>query len=704
MKKIPLNKLKDGECGIVTDPAKSAVPAVQQRLEDLGIIPGTRIRCLYRSPLRDPAAYEIRGAVIALRQEDSCGILVEPVEEDPQQITIALAGNPNVGKSTVFNTLTGLHQHTGNWAGKTVERAEGLWHIHWEEKDKGEEQVVRLVDIPGCYSLESASPEEEVSRDFLKSGECSGVIVVCDGTCLHRNLILVLQILKLAAETETLKVALCINMMDQVKKQGIQIDKELLSQLLGIPVCMTQSRKPAEMRRQLEEMTGNFWLGPETERTEAVWQRTSKALNLKDADSAGLVCLAETIAGQVVRDSGSRKDVTKMDRILTRPLTGFPIMGLLLLAVFWITLRGANYPSQLLSSLLFSLEEPFYCFLHEGLGLPSGFAGMMVYGMYRVLAWVVSVMLPPMAIFFPLFTLLEDWGFLPRVAFNLDRCFHCCRACGKQALTLCMGFGCNASGVVGCRIIDSRRERLLAMITNSLVPCNGRFPVLIAVITMFFGYRSAPLILTAVILISIGATFLMTRILSSTLLRGMPSSFTLELPPFRRPQFGKVIVRSLLDRTLFVLARAAAVAAPAGLLIYVLAGAGVLEPAAEFLDPLGRLIGLDGVILLSFLLGLPANEIVLPVMMMIYMGQGTLNEVTDLLFFRQLLAENGWTALTAVNMLIFTLMHWPCATTILTIRKESGSWKWALAAVLAPFLMGCIFCGAVKMAACIFLA
>lgn len=395
----------------------------------------------------------------------------------------------------------------------------------------------------------------------------------------------------------------------------------------------------------------------------------------------------------------------RLDRLLTHPVTAFPIMLLLLMGVFWLTIRGANYPSELLSKLLFSLEQPFYHLLRDGAGLPIFFCEMIACGMYRVLAWVIAVILPPMAIFFPLFTILEDWGLLPRVAFNLDRCFRCCGTCGKQALTLCMGFGCNASAVMESRIIESRRDRLIAMITNSLVPCNGRFPILICIITMFFSRMFPAFMLTAMILTAVAATFLLTKILSLTLLRGGRSSFSLEIPPFCRPRFGKVILTSILERTALVLARALAAAAPAGLVIYLLANitvgdGSILSAASSFLDPAGRAIGLDGVILLAFILGLPANEIVLPAMMMIYMKEGMLTEVTDLEFFRMLLLENGWTPLTAFNVLLFSLMHWPCAATILTIRKESGSWGWTLVSVLAPLVMGVTLCGITAAISC----
>lgn len=682
MGRIPLNKLQEGERGVIVEEGQE-----NRRLRDLGLIQGTEVKCLYRSPLKDPSAYEIRGAVVALRKDDCGDILVENRPQkstEENRLRIALAGNPNVGKSTVFNCLTGMRQHTGNWAGKTVSNAKGLWKI----KDKEQVKEIDLIDIPGCYSLEASSLEEEVARDFICSPQCDGVIIVCDGTCLERNLILALQILQFNR-----KAALCINLMDQVRKRNISIDTQKLSQLLEIPVITTEAGKKKEMRQSLEKLVAEW--GEGTNPAAAAGYDPARI-----GDPKQLVQEAELIARQVVNRSEEVSDISlRIDRVLTNPLWGFPVMGLLLLLIFWLTMKGANYPSEILSKALFSLEEPLYAGL-AGIGLPISFCQMIASGMYRVLAWVVSVMLPPMAIFFPLFTLLEDWGFLPRVAFNLDRCFQCCKACGKQALTLCMGFGCNASGVVGCRIIDSQRERILAMVTNSLVPCNGRFPMLICIITMFFaadGGIGAAAVLTGVILLGVAATFVLSRILSLTLLKGVPSSFTLELPPFRKPEIGKVIVRSVFDRTLFVLGRAVMVAAPAGMLIWILANVQVgdtslLGGISGFLDPVGRLIGLDGVILLSFILGLPANEIVIPIMMMIYMSQGVLMEVNDLTYFHQLLLDHGWTMLTAVNVLIFTLMHWPCATTILSIKKESGSLKWTVAAILAPAAMGISCC------------
>ena len=379
-------------------------------------------------------------------------------------------------------------------------------------------------------------------------------------------------------------------------------------------------------------------------------------------------------------------------------------MFALLAVIFWITITGANYPSELISRALFWVQDRLLDFA-IWINTPEWLYSLVILGIYRVVAWVVSVMLPPMAIFFPLFTLLEDLGYLPRVAFNLDKLFKKCCACGKQALTTCMGFGCNAAGIVGCRIIDSPRERLIAMLTNNFIPCNGRFPTMIAIISMFFiGGAALPLqsissalLLALIIVLAISMSLIISKILSMTLLKGVPSSFTLELPPYRKPQIGKVITRSIFDRTLFVLGRALAVAAPAGLIIWVMAnltigGTTLLSHCAGFLDPFAKLMGLDGVILMAFILGIPANEIVIPIIIMAYMAQGSLIEFDNLSALKQLFVDNGWTSVTAISTILFSLMHWPCSTTLITIKKESQSIKWTIAAFLIPTITGIIVC------------
>ncbi len=595
-------------------------------------------------------------------------------------LVVALAGNPNVGKSTVFNELTGMHQHTGNWSGKTVSNAVG----YCKHKDRD----FILVDIPGTYSLLPSSAEEEVARDFLLSGEYDCVVVVCDATSLERNLLLALQIQKI-----TPHLVVCINLIDEARKKGISVDIEKLREELGLEVVATEARSGKGLSSLCEAIL-----------------RTSGHTDAKpcdfseDAFSALSERASEIYHKTVSGGIGYSRREHLLDRIFTSRIFGFPIMLLGLALIFWLTIEGANYPSAYLSKLLSSFEVPLHSFL-SSLSLPYPIPDALTYGVWRTLAWVVSVMLPPMAIFFPLFTLLEDFGYLPRVAFNLDRAFSKCNTCGKQGLTMCMGFGCNAAGVVGCRIIDSPRERLIAMLTNTFVPCNGRFPALITLITIFFiGNRKgvfqsaiASVFLLLLILLGIGMTFLVSKLLSHTLCRGVPSSFTLELPPYRRPQILKVLVRSIFDRTLFVLGRAVAVAAPAGLVIWLLSnvslyGDTLLSHISSFLDPFGRLLGLDGVILSAFLLGFPANEIVLPLAIMAYTSGGVLTEITDISSVATLLTQNGWTYTTAISFMLFSILHWPCSTTLLTIKKETKSVLWTLLAFLIPTLAGVLVC------------
>ncbi len=611
------------------------------------------------------------------------GLVIKKVRQSDK--VIALGGNPNVGKSTVFNELTGLRQHTGNWPGKTVTNAQGNCTY------KGVGYVV--VDLPGCYSLMAHSAEEEVARDFICSGIADVVVIVCDATCLQRCMNLVLQTLEI-----TSKAVVCVNLMDEAKKKGISIDLQLLAQKLGVPVVGTAARSRDGLNELMDAV--------ERVACNDVEPRVVKLCDIigKDEDDAvtAIIKTAEAICKDTVTysNAGYMNKDSRIDGVLTGKWTAFPIMLAALMGVFWLTIAGANYPSQIIGGFLFWVEEQLLAFFRL-INAPQFLYEMLVLGIYRVLAWVVSVMLPPMAIFFPLFTLLEDVGFLPRIAFNLDKCFKKCCACGKQALTMCMGFGCNAAGVIGCRIIDSPRERLIAIITNNFVPCNGRFPILIAIISMFFVGSSigggasllSAALLTAVIVVGVFMTFAVSRLLSVTLLKGVPSSFSLELPPFRTPQIGKVIVRSVLDRTLFVLGRAVVVAAPAGLLIWVMANVRVsdislLSYCAGFLDPFARLLGLDGVILLGFILGFPANEIVIPIIIMAYMAAGNIMELDNLSALKELLVANGWTWITAVCVMLFSLMHWPCSTTLLTISKETQSFKWTVVSLVVPTVIG----------------
>lgn len=601
--------------------------------------------------------------------------------------TVALAGNPNVGKSTVFNALTGSRQHTGNWSGKTVACA--------ERRLRG--GGLTLTDLPGTYSLRAHSEEERAAREFLVSGQACAVVLVADAGCLERSLILALQILEVQKNA-----ILCLNLMDEAAKKGIEIDVDALERELGIPVIPCAARQGKGLH-ELEAAIRRAAAGEnETHPTAIRYPAMDEDLTEEQRDdiaTAAAALRAEEIALTCVRqpECACARDDRADDVILSRRF-GVPLMLLLLAGVFYITLFGANVPSEWLSTHLLALGTPFAGALAK-LGLPPFFVSMLTDGLWRVLATVVSVMLPPMAIFFPLFTLLEDAGYLPRVAFQLDHAFQCARASGKQSLTMCMGFGCNACGVSGCRIIDSPRERLIAILTNSFAPCNGRFPLLIFLCSVFFAGSAAggALLLTGVIAASVGLTLLVSRILSATVLRGEAVSFALELPPYRMPQIGRVIVRSVRDRTLFVLARAAAVAAPAGVLIWILANVQIentalLSHITAFLDPAARMFGIDGVILLAFILGFPANELVMPLIVMGYLSSGTIASGVDFASFRALLLANGWTVQTALCTLVLTVAHAPCSTTCLTILRETRSAKWTLAAVLIPAGIGLALC------------
>lgn len=612
--------------------------------------------------------------------------------DNEKQRTVALAGNPNVGKSTVFNALTGMRQHTGNWPGKTVSGAVGT--VHTSVGD------ISLVDVPGAYSLSARSPEEEIARDYIcgRSGigerkAPDAVICVCDACCLERNLLLTLQIMKLHR-----RVIVCVNLCDEAEKRGITVDFSCLEKRLGVPVVPCAARYGVG----LEELTAAL----------------SKILMLDDNalppkfDCADIPITAAELSRECVNEVGDPRVLDRrLDRIFAGKFSAIPVSLFLLAAVFFITLRAATPLSDALSFIL-GYAEAFAVKACDLLRLPDIVSSAICDGILCVLFRVISVMLPPMAIFFPLFTLLEDFGYLPRVAYTFDNCFCKCGACGKQALTLMMGFGCNAAGVTGCRIIDSERERLIAIITNSFVPCNGRFPVISALLIILCTnlgrgsfFHSA--LMCSLTLCGIILSLVVSRFLSRTLLHGTSSSFTLELPPYRAPQIGHVIIRSLFDRTVFVLARAAAVAAPAGLIIWALGnisfgGESLLSCFTALLDPIGHLAGMDGVMMCAFILSLPASEIILPLMIMGYECGGTMAPMMSTASLSDFFISHGWSSVTAICAVIFTLVHWPCSTTVITIYKETHSIKWTAAAVLIPTVIGYSICVAVNAVSHIF--
>ena len=699
--------------------------------------------------------------------------------------TVALAGNPNVGKSTIFNSLTGMHQHTGNWTGKTVANATGEAIINDKE--------FTFVDIPGTYSIMSNSEEEEIARDYICFGNPDATVIVVDSTCLERNLNLVYQIMEI-----TDNIIVCVNLLDEAKKKEIKIDLKKLEDLLGVPVVGTVARKKQtlenlkntiyrvcegeirphtktviyeqEIEENLEKIVEKLdtdllvneysekkdiatdievennkiskklyrWIaiklidGEEKilksiqenleidleeqgiqqsviEAKENLETREINSKNFKDKIVADIMKKAEETSKEVCtfKNKNYRERDLKIDKILTSKIFGIPIMILFLGLIFWITIVGANYPSEWLFSVFNWLQDKLIYFANY-IHCPIWLSDMLINGVYKTLTWIVAVMLPPMAIFFPLFTILEDLGYLPRIAFNMDGFFKKACCSGKQMITMCMGFGCNACGVTGCRIIDSPRERLIAILTNNFVPCNGRFPFLITIATIFIagafaggnGFLASILSTFAVIIVIIFGIFLTlitSKILSKTILKGMPSSMVLELPPYRKPQFGKILVRSIFDRTLFVLGRAISVAAPAGLVIWLMANVGIdgqslLSIIANFLNPFAKLMGLDGYILTAFILGIPANEIVLPIILMCYLKGGTLVNIEDTIQIGQILIQNGWTMLTAMNVMLFTILHFPCATTLLTIKKETGSWKWTAISFAIPTVYGIVLC------------
>ncbi len=723
------------------------------------------------------------------------------VDMENWDYVVALAGNPNTGKSTVFNALTGLRQHTGNWPGKTVTRAEGGF--------KAGEARFKLVDLPGTYSLLATSFDEEIARDFILFGKPDVTVVVVDATRLERNLNLVLQVLEI-----TDRVVVCLNLMDEAKRHGLEVDHRRLARDLGVPVVPTAARydegldellqaiaevasgevvgkplrvggKSPALNRVVTRLAGAIeetipglpnsqWvalrlLDGDQRLREAVGsgelthlqeelastpreqapaldaggrgagvQAPAAAMDPGGAEVLRLVselrwqvgpdfhqALMESIYTEAARladravtraDEQPRFDLDRsIDNLVTSRIFGVPLMLALLTLVFWLTIAGANVPSKMLATLL---VDNLYVWLRDGaagLGVPWWISGLFIDGMYLSTAWVVSVMLPPMAIFFPMFTLLEDFGYLPRVAFNLDRTYSRVGAHGKQALTAVMGFGCNAAGVIATRIIDSPRERLIAIITNNFSLCNGRWPTQILTASIFIGALApaylgglvSALAVVSVAVLGILLSFVTSWFLSRTVLRGEVSTFHLELPPYRPPRVLRTIYTSLIDRTMYVLWRAIVFALPAGAVIWLVSnitigGVSLAEHTIILLNPIGLFFGLSGIILLAYVVAIPANEIVIPTILMLIVlvnpvsglgeGAGIMFEFDDQATTAQVLQAGGFTLLMAVNLMLFSLVHNPCSTTIYTIYKETGSVKWTTVASLLPVAMGFGIC------------
>lgn len=670
-------------------------------------------------------------------------------KDNDSDIVVALLGNPNVGKSTIFNNITGKNEHTGNWTGKTVEYAIGKYAY------KEEEDFI-LVDLPGTYSLIPSSKEEEVTRDFIAFNNPLVTVVVVDACMLERNLSLLLEAKEIANN-----VILCINLIDEAKKKKIEIDLEILEKELNVPIvttsidnkngieklknkiykCAFESNDTVsfcindniknyvlEIDKYLKNVI-NFkntkWLSlmllSDDSITNSIYTylgydiKCDKYLiNLIKNAKENVIDINKTIAKKYFLEATrifiksvtfieidyTKKD-EKIDKILTSKKTGIPIMILLFSLIFFITIKGANIPSNLLSKFLFGIEK-YITNILSLLNIPPLIINALTNGVYKTLASVISVMLPPIAIFFPLFSLLEDSGYLPRIAFNLDKLFQKCQTSGKQSLTMCMGCGCNACGVMGARIISNKKERLIAILTNVFMPCNGRFPTLITLITIFITSNAilSSLSLMVLIIISVLITLLISKILSKILNNKNKQTFILELPPYRKPPILKTIIKSFTNKTLAVLKRAIIISIPMGLLIWVLSNTyinniEVTKLLANTLDPFAKIFGLDGVILLAFILGLPANEIVIPTAIMIYLGNMSITNL-DINSLAFLLKENGWNYITAICTMVFCLMHFPCGTTILTIKKETKSVWYTILSIVIPTLVGLILCFLIK--------
>lgn len=608
------------------------------------------------------------------------------VNNEEYDFEFALVGNPNVGKSTIFNSLTRSNQHTGNWSGKTVEYTSG----YYENEDK----IFKVIDLPGTYSLFANSEEEFIASGYISNSE-NILVFIIDSTNILRNLNLLLQVLNV-----TTNVLVCLNFEDELKKKGIYIDVDELSLQLGVPVLSLCAKKNRGIKL-LKDTVSKLYTG--SIKTYKVKNLIIQKTNDYEMYSKSIYSKCKEIYDKCVITNGTKCEVSKIDRLFTNKYTGLPVTFLMLGVIFWITIVGANYVSDFLFGIFSNIKVYLLSFL-KYFHVNNTIISFIMDGVYTTLTWVVSVMLPPIAIFFPLYSLLEESGMFPRIAFNFDRVFHKFGTQGKQALTMAVGFGCNCCGVTGCRIIDSERDKNIAVVTNSFIPCNGKLPTIISIISIFFTTTSLyfmntifiTLIMMLIILFSVMITLHISLILSKTVYKGMTSSFVLELPPFRKPQVIKTLIYSVKTKVLSVLSRAVLVAIPSGAVIWIFANTSIYDKSllfyiSEFLNPFGVLLGLDGVIILSFILGFAANETVVPIAVMTYMSNTVLIEFTNTQLY-SLISNNGWTITTAMCFIVLCLFHFPCSTTCLTIYKETKSVKTTFLSIILPTIVGLGLC------------
>ena len=645
---------------------------------------------------------------------------------------ILLVGNPNVGKSSIFNILTHSHEHTGNWTGKTVKLArKNIINTNYT-----------LIDLPGIYSLSSLSDEEIVAKDTLLFEQYEKIIYVMDSSNIEKNLHLLLQILEINKN-----IILCLNMVDELDIKGIKINDKKLSEILDIKVIRCSASKNIGIKELIESLdeeskssynyiydyniekgisdifeylTNQFksrfialkLLEKDITLVDSI--KTKYKIDIIDKDIQNYLMhvnseeisdsvsnllnnISKNIYNEVVEIS-KEKEIGTIDKIFSKKIYALPIMFIIMFGIFFITIVLANYPSELLS-LIFNKFEICLVNLSNILKIPSYIYEPIIYGIYRVVSFIVSVMFPPLVIFFFLFTYAEESGILPRLAFNFDKVFKCSGCHGKQALTICSGFGCNACAIVGSRIIDSKRDKLIAILTNSFIPCNGRFPMIIALITMFFTNSNnklqISLYLTLFVILAILISLLTSFILSKTILKGYNGFFILELPDYKKVKFKKVLKNSLIYKSLSILKKAVLVSIPCGIIIYLMTNTTIgnlslFKIASNFLEPFGKLLGLDGVILLSFFLALPANEIVLPIIIMGYLGSKNVPMISNYLTIKEVLINNSWTYMTALSTILFSIMHFPCGTTLATIKSEVGT-KWMIYSFFIPLITGILF-------------